>query len=90
LGASFECAAVAVFPDGREFTAHGRVVGRLVRAPRGENGFGYDPIFVPDGDRRTSAELEPAEKDALSHRGQALLALLPALWELLSPASSRS
>jgi XTP/dITP diphosphohydrolase len=71
LGASFECAAVAVFPDGRELTAHGRVVGRLVRAPRGENGFGYDPIFVPTGFDRTTAELSAADKDAISHRGLA-------------------
>lgn len=71
LGASFECAAVAVFPDGREFTAHGRVVGRLARAPRGHNGFGYDPIFVPTGLDHTTAEMSAADKDAISHRGRA-------------------
>jgi XTP/dITP diphosphohydrolase len=83
LGASFECAAVAVFPDGRELTAHGRVVGGLVRTPRGENGFGYDPIFVPTGLDRTTAELSAADKDAISHRGRAfrdLAAQLRQLW----------
>jgi XTP/dITP diphosphohydrolase len=94
-GAAFVCAAaLAVLPGvdtpGVETVVRGHWRGTLTRAARGRNGFGYDPIFVPDGDRRTSAELEPAEKDALSHRGQALLALLPALRELLSPASSRS
>jgi XTP/dITP diphosphohydrolase len=71
LGAAFECAAVLVMPDGRELTAQGRMPGRLVRAPRGSGGFGYDPIFVADGHERTNAELSPAEKDAISHRGQA-------------------
>lgn len=58
--------------------------GTLIRAARGSNGFGYDPIFIPDGDWRTSAELDPTEKDAVSHRGRALRALLPALREFLS------
>ena len=49
--------------------------GRLIREPRGDNGFGYDPIFVPDGHQQTSAELAAAEKDAISHRGKALRAL---------------
>ena len=53
-----------------------------MRAPRGSGGFGYDPIFVPDGEQRTSAELSPAEKDAASHRGRALRALLPHLRRL--------
>jgi XTP/dITP diphosphohydrolase len=61
---------------------HGEWAGRLVRTPRGSNGFGYDPIFEPDGDTRTSAELAPEEKDALSHRGRAFRALLPHLLEL--------
>ena len=58
---------------------HGQWRGRLVRAPRGTNGFGYDPIFVPDGETRTSAELAAEEKDAQSHRGRAMRALLPHL-----------
>lgn len=49
--------------------------GRVIREPRGTGGFGYDPIFVPDFETRTSAELSPAEKDAISHRGKAFRAL---------------
>ena len=78
-GAAFVCAAALVTPNGTELVEHGQWRGRLVRAPRGTNGFGYDPIFVPDGERRTSAELSPEEKDALSHRGRAFRSLLPAL-----------
>ena len=81
-GAAFVCAAALVVPGGREVVVHGEWTGRLVRAPRGTNGFGYDPIFVPDGDTRTSAELAPEEKDALSHRGRAMRALLPHLRQL--------
>jgi XTP/dITP diphosphohydrolase len=71
LGAAFLC-AVAYVDDAGEILTDGRMPGHLVRAPRGENGFGYDPIFVPDGFDRTSAELTVPEKDAISHRGQAL------------------
>jgi XTP/dITP diphosphohydrolase len=55
----------------------------LLRTPRGSNGFGYDPIFVPLGESRTTAEMSAAEKDALSHRGKAFRALAPRLTELL-------
>ncbi|MDT4988501.1 MAG: XTP/dITP diphosphohydrolase [Micromonosporaceae bacterium] len=75
LGAAFVCAAAVAFPDGREFVTHGRQAGRLIRHPRGDGGFGYDPAFVSAGNTRTNAELAPAEKDAISHRGQALRAL---------------
>jgi len=78
-GATFVCAAALVLPGGTEVVEHGEWRGRLVRAPRGSGGFGYDPIFVPDGETRTSAELAPADKDALSHRGRAMRALLPRL-----------
>ena len=61
---------------------HGEWPGRIVRAPSGAGGFGYDPIFVPDGEERTSAELTPQEKDAASHRGRAMRALLPHLHAL--------
>jgi len=71
LGAAFVC-AVAFVDGAREIVTDGRMPGRLVRAPRGTNGFGYDPIFVPDGHGETSAELSVEEKDAISHRGQAL------------------
>lgn len=78
LAAAFEC-AVALVAAGGEHVVHGRMPGRLVREPRGGNGFGYDPIFVPDGYELTSAELDPDAKDAISHRGQALRALVPVL-----------
>ena len=74
-GARFVCAAALVLPAGGEYTVSGEMVGRLIREPRGTGGFGYDPIFVPDGLDRTSAELDPAEKDAFSHRGRAFRAL---------------
>ena len=74
LGAAFEC-AVAYVHAGGETVTHGRMPGRLVREPRGTNGFGYDPIFVPDEHLRTSAELSSEAKDAISHRGRALRAL---------------
>jgi XTP/dITP diphosphohydrolase len=74
-GAAFVCAAALVLPDGREFTVEADMPGRLVRTARGSGGFGYDPIFVPEGESRTSAEMNPAEKDAISHRGKAFRAL---------------
>jgi XTP/dITP diphosphohydrolase len=74
-GAAFVCAAALVLPDGREWSVSGEMRGRLVRSPRGTGGFGYDPIFVADGETRTNAELSPAEKDAISHRGKAFRAL---------------
>ena len=83
LGAQFRCAVALVLPDGREAVVHGEMRGHLVRAPRGTNGFGYDPIFVPDGETRTSAEMSSDEKDAISHRGNALRALAPVLRDLL-------
>jgi XTP/dITP diphosphohydrolase len=80
--AAFVCAAALVVPGGPETVVHGEWPGRIVRAPRGTGGFGYDPIFVPDGEERTSAELTPEEKDAASHRGRAMRALLPHLHAL--------
>jgi XTP/dITP diphosphohydrolase len=78
LGAAFVC-AVAFVDAGGEVVVDGRMPGRLIREPRGRNGFGYDPIFVPSGNEMTSAELPAEEKDAISHRGQALRALVPHL-----------
>ena len=72
---AFVCAAAAVFPDGEELVVEGIVEGVVVREPRGTNGFGYDPIFVPYGHERTTAEMSPDEKDAISHRGIAFRAL---------------
>lgn len=74
-GAAFVCAAVLVRSDGTEVVQEEQVRGRLLHEPRGFGGFGYDPIFVPDGYERTTAELCPQEKDALSHRGRAFRAL---------------
>ena len=84
--AAFVCAAVVAMPDGRVEGVEGRVKGHIVRAPRGDNGFGYDPIFVPSGDVRTLAEHTDAEKNAISHRGQAFRALEPRLAVLLEQA----
>ena len=83
LGAAFVCAAALVTPDGSQIVREGRMPGRLVRQPRGEHGFGYDPIFVPEGYQLTSAELPPADKDAISHRGKALRELLPFILQAL-------
>ncbi|MGY1608004.1 MULTISPECIES: RdgB/HAM1 family non-canonical purine NTP pyrophosphatase [unclassified Geodermatophilus] len=84
-GAAFVCAAALVTPDGAESVLERQWRGRVVREPRGRNGFGYDPVFLPDGLEVTSAELEPAEKDARSHRGQAFAALVPEVARLLTP-----
>ncbi|MDQ4093195.1 MAG: RdgB/HAM1 family non-canonical purine NTP pyrophosphatase [Actinomycetota bacterium] len=86
-GAAFVCAAALAVPSGTRIShtvVRGQWRGTLSCAARGSNGFGYDPIFVPDGDQRTSAELDPAEKDVASHRGRALRALLPAVRQLLA------
>ena len=82
-GAAFVCAAAAVTPDGRELVVEGRLEGRVLRTPRGANGFGYDPIFEADGYDRSNAELTPEEKDAISHRGKAFRALAPRLAALV-------
>ena len=76
LDAAFVC-AIALIVGGREQVVEARMPGHLIREPRGSGGFGYDPIFVADGHDRTSAELTPTEKDAVSHRGRALRRLAP-------------
>jgi XTP/dITP diphosphohydrolase len=83
-GARFVCAAALVLPPegppgspAREVVVTGSVAGRLTRAPRGRGGFGYDPIFLPDGFDLTTAEMTPEAKDAISHRGRAFRALVP-------------
>ncbi|HEX4226712.1 MAG TPA: RdgB/HAM1 family non-canonical purine NTP pyrophosphatase [Pseudonocardiaceae bacterium] len=78
-GGAFVCSAALVLPAGTETVVRAEWRGTLIRERRGSNGFGYDPIFVPDGFSETSAELPPERKDELSHRGQALRLLLPAL-----------
>ena len=76
LGARFVCAA-ALVTDSGEWVVTGQVEGRLIRAPRGSGGFGYDPIFLPDGFDQTTAEMTAEAKDAISHRGRAFRALSP-------------
>ncbi|TDC23320.1 RdgB/HAM1 family non-canonical purine NTP pyrophosphatase [Streptomyces sp. 8K308] len=85
-GAHFACAAALVLPDGTERVTEGRLVGTLRRAPAGAGGFGYDPILQPEGETRTCAELSPAEKNAISHRGRAFRALAGELAELTAPS----
>lgn len=82
--AQFVCAAALVAPDGSEHVELGTMRGRLLHSRRGAGGFGYDPILVPDGESRTSAELSPAEKNAISHRGRAFRALVPAISAVLA------
>jgi XTP/dITP diphosphohydrolase len=76
-GAAFVCVAALALPGGAEWTATGVLAGSLIRERRGRNGFGYDPIFVPEGLSTTTAELAPADKDAISHRGRAFRAIAP-------------
>jgi XTP/dITP diphosphohydrolase len=78
-GAHFYCIAALVLPTGEETLSAGTLRGRLIREPRGKNGFGYDPIFVPDGEDRTTAEMSAAEKNAISHRGRAFRGLTEAI-----------
>ena len=96
LGARFVCAAALVLPpEGpaggapREWVVTGQVAGRLTRVPRGSGGFGYDPIFLPDGSDLTTAEMTPQAKDAISHRGRAFRALAPFIAAAMPSASSR-
>lgn len=81
--ARFICAAALALPNGTERTTFGTLEGSLTEAPRGTGGFGYDPAFLPTGETRTTAEMAPAEKDAISHRGKAFRALRPAVEELV-------
>ena len=89
-GAAFVCAAALAVPgcqrpeEGREVVEYGQLEGTLLRAPRGAGGFGYDPVLQPSGLDRSCAELSPEEKNAISHRGHAFRALLPAIVEALS------
>jgi XTP/dITP diphosphohydrolase len=82
-GAHFACAAALVLPSGREHVSEGILDGTLTRSERGTNGFGYDPIFVPDSGELTTAEMSPEAKDAISHRGRALRALAPVIAALV-------
>jgi XTP/dITP diphosphohydrolase len=82
-GAAFVSACALVSSAG-ETVVRGEWPGSIVREPRGDGGFGYDPVFLPSGSYRTAAELSAEQKDSVSHRGRALSALLPALRELAS------
>jgi XTP/dITP diphosphohydrolase len=96
-GAHFGCVAALVLPDGRQQVSEGIVRGTLIREPRGQHGFGYDPIFVPEAAElagaglpvtgQTTAEMQPADKDRISHRGKALRGLAPAIGALLGERS---
>ena len=77
--AEFVCVLALVWPDGVEQTFEGRMPGSLVWPPRGDLGFGYDPVFVPEGHAQTFAEMDPAEKHAISHRAKAFAKLKAAL-----------
>lgn len=80
--ASFRCVMALCFPDGPSVTAEGRIAGRILEAPRGADGFGYDPLFLPDGSGASFAELAAEEKNAISHRRAAVRNMLPHLEKL--------
>ncbi len=77
--AHYTAAMVLAFPDGTELSAEGYMYGRITEDARGTRGFGYDPIFIPEGEGRTVAEMSDEEKNAISHRGRALYSLLSLL-----------
>lgn len=77
----FSCVLALSWPDGESVTFDGRVNGEFVWPPRGEKGFGYDPVFVPTGDSRTFSEFEPDEKQAISHRADAFAKLVAAQFD---------
>ena len=86
--ASFQCVIALSFPEGhaqagKDLIEHGEMPGALIESPRGEHGFGYDPIFIPAGLTLTSAQLSAQEKDVISHRGRAMRQIAPILIELL-------
>ena len=81
--AHFMCVASLVMPDGRHQVAEGRFEGQILHAPVGENGFGYDPIFQPEGLSISSAQMSSDEKDAMSHRGKSLRAIAPHVMKAL-------
>lgn len=82
--ARFRTVAVLALPDGRMWVKEGVLEGKIAEAPRGEHGFGYDPLFIPEGECRTLAEMPPEEKNKISHRRRALEAMRPILHELSS------
>jgi XTP/dITP diphosphohydrolase len=87
--ARFRTVAVLALPDGRAWKTEGILAGHISEAPRGRGGFGYDPVFIPEGETRTLAELCPEEKDAISHRRLALEQLRPILATLTTDRDLR-
>jgi len=83
-GAAFICAAALALPDGLERVLEAEMRGRIAREPRGAGGFGYDPIFIPEGHSSTTAEMTPQDKDAISHRGKAMRGLVPIVTDTLN------
>ncbi len=83
-GAYFLCLAALYLPDGRTHCEEGRFYGRILHSPLGTNGFGYDPIFQPEGLEISSAQMSSHEKDAVSHRGKALRAIAPHVLKALN------
>ena len=82
-GARFRCAIAFAVPGGAESVVFGEMPGRIIRETRGSNGFGYDVVFVPEGEARTSAEMDDDEKDAISHRGKSLRRIAPIVADAL-------
>ena len=82
--ARFVCAMALVLPGGAEHVERATMEGRLGREPRGANGFGYDPAFIPEGHELTTAELDPDAKDAISHRGKSVRQMVAHLREVLA------
>jgi XTP/dITP diphosphohydrolase len=80
--ARFVCVTTLCFPDGKIITEKGILSGRIVLASRGKNGFGYDPVFEPEGSAKTLAELTPEEKNSISHRSRAIKKIIPHLKKL--------
>lgn len=80
--AHYTCAMALVYPDGKEISAEGYMYGEITDDPRGERGFGYDPLFIPAGEKRTVAEMTDDEKNAISHRANALAAILEKISEI--------
>ena len=84
--ARFVCAVCMAGNDAELLSAEGFVEGHITREPRGDNGFGYDPVFVPLGHTQTIGEMLPTEKDNISHRGRAVRGFVPDLYETLRPS----
>ena len=83
-GATFVCVMALCTPDGAEIVRRGEMPGRILRREQGEGGFGYDPLFAADGYDLSTAQLDPAEKDSISHRGHALAAIAPDVRDALA------